>query len=110
MRQALDKVSTRKGKPRYERDGRLIAYTNLTPKATRTADSGLWARRTFYLLPELKVSARAGRPHCLPSGGPPCPPPVTSRAQRRGSQSACVSPPLRGHVVPTRKPLRSGPL
>ncbi|MFH8739400.1 DUF6009 family protein [Streptomyces sp. NPDC017964] len=51
VRQALDKVSTRKGKPRYERDGRLIGYTNLTPKAPRSAGSGLWARRTFYLLP-----------------------------------------------------------
>jgi hypothetical protein len=51
VRQALDKVGTRKGKPRYERDGRLIGYTNLTPKAPRSTDSGLFARRTFYLLP-----------------------------------------------------------
>ncbi|MEV0126785.1 DUF6009 family protein [Streptomyces sp. NPDC050703] len=51
VRQALDKVNTRKGKPRYERDGRLIGYSNLAPKAPRSADSGLFARRTFYLLP-----------------------------------------------------------
>ncbi|WP_338704166.1 DUF6009 family protein (plasmid) [Streptomyces sp. Q6] len=51
VRQALDKVNTRRGKPRYERDGRLIGYANLTPKAPRSADSGLFARRTFYLLP-----------------------------------------------------------
>ncbi|MET9497398.1 DUF6009 family protein [Streptomyces sp. NPDC006552] len=51
VRQALDKVNTRRGKPRYERDGRLIGYTNLGPKAPRSAHSGLFARRTFYLLP-----------------------------------------------------------
>ncbi|MFF8618262.1 DUF6009 family protein [Streptomyces sp. NPDC015350] len=51
VRQALDKVNTRKGKPRYERDGRLIGYTNLTPNAARRPDSGLFVRRTFYLLP-----------------------------------------------------------
>ncbi|MFE7402614.1 DUF6009 family protein [Streptomyces sp. NPDC057557] len=51
VRQALDKVNTRKGKPRYERDGRLVGYTNLAPTAPRRPDSGLFARRTFYLLP-----------------------------------------------------------
>ncbi len=51
VRQALDKVNTRKGKPRYERDGRLVGYTNLAPTAPRRTDSGLFARRTFYLLP-----------------------------------------------------------
>ncbi|MFE4873844.1 DUF6009 family protein [Streptomyces sp. NPDC056682] len=50
VRQSLDKVNTRRGKPRYERDGRLIGYTNLGPKASRTA-SNLFARRVFYLLP-----------------------------------------------------------
>ncbi|MET8212513.1 DUF6009 family protein [Streptomyces sp. NPDC005373] len=64
VRQALDKVGTRKGKPRYERDGRLIGYTNLAPKATRSAGSGLWARRTFYLLPH-------DRPNC--PDDPECP-------------------------------------
>ncbi|MGC9500939.1 DUF6009 family protein [Streptomyces sp. WG7] len=51
VRQALDKVNTRKGKPRYERDGRLIGYSNLNANAPRSADSGLFTRRTFYLLP-----------------------------------------------------------
>ncbi|MFF2662989.1 DUF6009 family protein, partial [Kitasatospora sp. NPDC058032] len=43
VRQALDKVGTRRGKPRYERDGRMIGYTNLGPTAPRSADSGLFA-------------------------------------------------------------------
>ncbi|MEU6392944.1 MULTISPECIES: DUF6009 family protein [unclassified Streptomyces] len=64
VRQALDKVRTRKGKPRYERDGRLIGYTNLTPRAPRSSDSGLFARRTFYLLPH-------DRPNCPED--PDCP-------------------------------------
>ncbi|WP_331763932.1 DUF6009 family protein [Streptomyces anthocyanicus] len=51
VRQALDKVNTRRGRPRYERDGRLVGYTNLGPDADRDEDSGLFARRTFFLLP-----------------------------------------------------------
>ncbi|MEU8718454.1 DUF6009 family protein [Streptomyces sp. NPDC048663] len=51
VRQALDKGHTRRGKPRYERDGRLIGYTNLKVGAASDPDSGLFARRTFFLLP-----------------------------------------------------------
>ncbi|MGX4695456.1 DUF6009 family protein [Streptomyces sp. JNUCC 63] len=51
VRQALDKVPTRRGKPRYSRDGRLIGYTNLHPGAASDPDSGLFARRAFFLLP-----------------------------------------------------------
>ena len=51
VRQALDKVHARRGKPRYERDGRLIGYTNLKTGAESDPDSGLFARRTFFLLP-----------------------------------------------------------
>uniref|UniRef100_A0AAU2W2N9 DUF6009 family protein n=1 Tax=Streptomyces sp. NBC_00008 TaxID=2903610 RepID=A0AAU2W2N9_9ACTN len=47
----MDKVNTREGKPRQERDGRLIGCSGLAPKAPRSACSGLSARRTFYLLP-----------------------------------------------------------
>ncbi|WP_415954473.1 DUF6009 family protein [Streptomyces sp. KLOTTS4A1] len=63
VRQALDKVNTRRGKPRYERDGRLIGYSNLAPKAPRSADSGLFARRTFYLLPHDRPN-RPDDPEC----------------------------------------------
>ncbi|MFJ3086771.1 DUF6009 family protein [Streptomyces sp. NPDC086838] len=51
VRQALDEVTTRRGKPRYERDGRLLGYTNLAPKVRALPDSGLFVRRTFFLLP-----------------------------------------------------------
>lgn len=51
VRQALDKVPTRKGRPRYSRDGRLIGYTNLQAGALSDPDSGLFARRAFFLLP-----------------------------------------------------------
>lgn len=61
VRQALDKVNTRQGKPRYERDGRLIGYSDLAPKAPRSADSGLFARRTFYLLPHTAPTSRTIR-------------------------------------------------
>ncbi|GAA1375014.1 DUF6009 family protein [Streptomyces beijiangensis] len=70
VRQALDKVNTRKGKPRYERDGRLIGYSNLLPKAPRSADSGLFARRTFYLLPHDRPN-RPDDPECPYKVGSP---------------------------------------
>ncbi|MFC8350990.1 DUF6009 family protein [Streptomyces sp. NPDC057280] len=51
VRQALDKVSTRRGRPRYDRDGRMVGYTNLKPGSASDPDSGLFARRVFFLLP-----------------------------------------------------------
>lgn len=70
VRQALDKVNTRKGKPRYERDGRLIGYSNLAPKAPRSLGSGLFARRTFYLLPHDRPN-RPDDPECPYKVGSP---------------------------------------
>jgi hypothetical protein len=60
VRQALDRVSQRRGKPRYSRDGRLVGYTNLAPGAERDPDSGLFARRTFFLLPHDRDSDPTG--------------------------------------------------
>ncbi|MEV6404055.1 DUF6009 family protein [Streptomyces sp. NPDC003011] len=51
VRQALDKVNNRRGKPRYDRAGRIVGYTNLAADAERDPDSGLFARRVFFLLP-----------------------------------------------------------
>jgi hypothetical protein len=51
VRQALDKVNTRRGKPRFDRDGRIVGYTNLAAGTDADPDSGLFARRTFFLLP-----------------------------------------------------------
>ncbi|MEU5241667.1 DUF6009 family protein [Streptomyces lydicus] len=51
VRQALDKTARRTGKPRYERDGRMVGYTELERSAESNPDSGLYQRRTFFLLP-----------------------------------------------------------
>ncbi|MGW1871415.1 DUF6009 family protein [Streptomyces mauvecolor] len=51
VRQALDKLARRRGKPRYERDGRMVGYTELDPHAEADPDSGLYRRRVFFLLP-----------------------------------------------------------
>lgn len=60
VRQALDKVNQRRGKPRYDRDGRLVGYTNLAADAERDPDSGLFTRRTFFLLPHDRDSDPTG--------------------------------------------------
>ncbi|MEV5807215.1 DUF6009 family protein [Streptomyces parvulus] len=51
VRQALDKTSRRGGRPRYARDGRMVGYTELDQEAEANPDSGLFQRRTFFLLP-----------------------------------------------------------
>ncbi|PRH77778.1 transcription factor [Streptomyces solincola] len=51
VRQALDKTGRRTGKPRYARDGRMVGYTELGKDAESNPDSGLYQRRTFFLLP-----------------------------------------------------------
>ncbi|PKV77107.1 DUF6009 family protein [Streptomyces sp. TLI_146] len=51
VRQALDKTTRRRGKPRYARDGRMVGYTELAPDAEADPDSGLQLRRVFFLLP-----------------------------------------------------------
>ena len=51
VRQALDKSARRSGKPRYARDGRMVGYAELDKDAEASPDSGLFQRRTFFLLP-----------------------------------------------------------
>ncbi|MFC8349575.1 DUF6009 family protein [Streptomyces sp. NPDC057280] len=60
VRQALDKVTTRRGKPRYSRDGRIVGYTNLKAGADSDPDSGLFPRRVFFLLPHDRDTEPAG--------------------------------------------------
>ncbi|MEU8892972.1 DUF6009 family protein [Streptomyces sp. NPDC048442] len=60
VRQALDKQPKRRGQPRYARDGRLIGYANLSPDAQASYDSGLFTRRTFFLLPHDRSHAPHG--------------------------------------------------
>ncbi|MFI7386499.1 DUF6009 family protein [Streptomyces sp. NPDC049813] len=60
VRQALDKSTRRRGKPRYERDGRMVGYANLLADADNDPDSGLFERRTFFLLPHDRPNDPAG--------------------------------------------------
>jgi Family of unknown function (DUF6009) len=51
VRQALDKTSRKRGRPRYARDGRMVGYTELDELINPDPDSGLYRRRVFFLLP-----------------------------------------------------------
>jgi len=51
VRQSLDRLPTRGGKPAYHRDGRMVGYARLSPKARASRPSGTFRRRVFWLLP-----------------------------------------------------------
>ncbi|MFE2337542.1 DUF6009 family protein [Streptomyces sp. H23] len=51
VRQSLDRLPTRKGKPPYHRDGRMVGYAILGPEAKASRASGTFRRRVFWLLP-----------------------------------------------------------
>ncbi|MEU6987927.1 DUF6009 family protein [Streptomyces sp. NPDC046324] len=51
VRQSLDRLPTRRGKPAYHRDGRMIGYAQLGPGARPSHSSGTFRRRVFWLLP-----------------------------------------------------------
>lgn len=51
VRQSLDRLPTRRGKPAYHRDGRLLGYAQLGPRAKPSRSSGTFRRRVFWLLP-----------------------------------------------------------
>lgn len=51
VRQSLDRLPTRRGKPAYHRDGRMIGYARLGPRARPSRSSGTFRRRVFWLLP-----------------------------------------------------------
>ncbi|MDQ0578239.1 DUF6009 family protein [Streptomyces rishiriensis] len=51
VRQSLDRLPTRKGRPAYHRDGRMVAYALLAPTAKPSRASGTFRRRVFWLLP-----------------------------------------------------------
>ncbi|MFE7113006.1 DUF6009 family protein [Streptomyces sp. NPDC057575] len=63
VRQALDKTARRRGKPRYERDGRMVGYTELDAHAEADPDSGLQLRRVFFLLPHDRDASPDGPYH-----------------------------------------------
>ncbi|MFF6995769.1 DUF6009 family protein [Streptomyces sp. NPDC008313] len=51
VRQSLDRLPTRGGKPAYHRDGRMVGYARLSPRAKASRSSGTFRRRVFWLLP-----------------------------------------------------------
>lgn len=51
VRQSLDRLPTRRAKPPYHRDGRMVGYAQLGPKAKASRSSGTFRRRVFWLLP-----------------------------------------------------------
>ncbi|MGW5609472.1 DUF6009 family protein [Streptomyces sp. NPDC003753] len=51
VRQSLDRLPTRRGKPPYHRPGRMVGYALLSPQAKASRSSGTFRRRVFWLLP-----------------------------------------------------------
>ncbi|MGW7823517.1 DUF6009 family protein [Streptomyces puniciscabiei] len=51
VRQSLDRLPTRRGRPAYHRDGRMVGYALLGPEAKPSRSSGTFRRRVFWLLP-----------------------------------------------------------
>ncbi|MEV5681555.1 MULTISPECIES: DUF6009 family protein [unclassified Streptomyces] len=51
VRQSLDRLPTRRGRPAYHRDGRMVGYAVLGPEAKASRSSGTFRRRVFWLLP-----------------------------------------------------------
>ncbi|MEU1408076.1 DUF6009 family protein [Streptomyces sp. NPDC005728] len=60
VRQSLDRLPSRRGKPDYQRDGRMIGYARLSPGARASRISGTYRRRVFWLLPHDRDSAPDG--------------------------------------------------
>nr|BFD88575.1 DUF6009 family protein [Streptomyces sp. Xyl84] len=60
VRQSLDRLPTRKGKPAYHRDGRLVGYALLDTTAKPSRASGTFRRRVFWLLPHDRDSQPDG--------------------------------------------------
>jgi hypothetical protein len=51
VRQSLDRLPTRKGRPAYHRDGRMVGYALLDSAMKPSRSSGTFRRRVFWLLP-----------------------------------------------------------
>lgn len=60
VRQSLDRLPTRKGRPAYHRDGRMVGYALLGPTAKASRASGTFRRRVFWLLPHDRDSRPDG--------------------------------------------------
>ncbi|MFI5635650.1 DUF6009 family protein [Streptomyces sp. NPDC051664] len=51
VRQSLDRLPSRRGRPAYHRDGRMVGYAVLGEDARPSRASGTFRRRVFWLLP-----------------------------------------------------------
>ncbi|MFF8882910.1 DUF6009 family protein [Streptomyces flaveolus] len=60
VRQSLDRLPNRKGKPAYHRDGRMVGYAVLGTTAKPSRASGTFRRRVFWLLPHDRDSEPDG--------------------------------------------------
>ncbi|WP_129312327.1 DUF6009 family protein [Streptomyces sp. L2] len=60
VRQSLDRLPSRRGKPAYYRDGRMVGYAQLGPRARPSRSSGTFRRRVFWLLPHDRDSVPDG--------------------------------------------------
>ncbi|GGP89413.1 DUF6009 family protein [Streptomyces melanogenes] len=60
VRQSLDRLATRRSKPAYHRDGRMVGYALLGPSAKPSPSSGTWRRRVFWVLPHDRDSEPTG--------------------------------------------------
>jgi hypothetical protein len=60
VRQSLDRLPTRRGKPAYHRNGRMVGYAQLGPDAKPSRFSGTFRRRVFWLLPHDRDTAPEG--------------------------------------------------
>ncbi|MEU8952500.1 DUF6009 family protein [Streptomyces sp. NPDC048489] len=60
VRQSLDRLPTRRGKPAYHRDGRMVGYADLSRDAKPSHASGTFRRRVFWLLPHDRDSQPDG--------------------------------------------------
>ncbi|MFF3358817.1 DUF6009 family protein [Streptomyces sp. NPDC002917] len=67
VRQSLDRLPTRRGRPAYHRDGRMVGYALLDTDARSSRASGTFLRRVFWLLPH----DRDGQPEGLYASGAP---------------------------------------
>jgi hypothetical protein len=60
VRQSLDRLPNRRGRPAYHRDGRMVGYARLEPDAKPSKASGTFRRRVFWLLPHDRDTDRTG--------------------------------------------------
>ncbi|GAA2116447.1 DUF6009 family protein [Kitasatospora saccharophila] len=67
VRQSLDRLPNRRGRPAYHRAGRLVGYAQLGREAKASRSSGTFRRRVFWLLPH----DRDARPEGLYATGAP---------------------------------------